>query len=499
MMDLGTGQLWASESDIVSILKLCLNKLDTSYLVFDGIDECYEWEEFVSSIIDVTTNTRCKILFIARPHLPIKKLCGPSTLYIGLESFRNLDDIRCYLEPHARTLASSIAGGMPAEEIVEAIAARSSSMFLWAKLMVAYLRSPLLTPWERANAINGTKLLEGLPAMFEQILETIKMNLPRNQWVKVRQIFQWVAAAKYPLRAEELRRALAVQEKQRASQEKMIPNFESTLLQICCSLVELNSEGTIHFIHLSVLEYLVGTSSPDQSGIDVTSDFAVDLRIAHCYLATICLLYIHNDVPHGPLSGSKFQSTEAGALHSDFPLLLYAARCWSWHAVQSLQSCHLKPDQGIDKLLLPFFENLRRFASDKSVITTWIEACYVFGMTPSLSDLASKVVIGFGDLRKISQKMNVVLEALSSCISEVSRNWEQTLLKEPNEVWLPSINAFVRGEFLIGTNEMRMRSLIGPNIDSSILIASQVSSNGKEVGVVRVWPARCDFPSFTSL
>lgn len=46
----GSGQAFASNQDIISVLRLCIHKFGISYMVFDGLDECQNWEEFVMTI-----------------------------------------------------------------------------------------------------------------------------------------------------------------------------------------------------------------------------------------------------------------------------------------------------------------------------------------------------------------------------------------------------------------------------------------------------------------
>jgi hypothetical protein len=122
--------------------------------------------------------------------------------------------------------------------------------------MVRYLQSPTLTLQERLEAISDMNLLEGLDKLYMRILENVQEHLPQRQWVKVQKIFQWIAAAPYPLRTLELRIALAAQQSRAASKDDLIPDFEPSLVQICRALVEIKEDLTVYFIHLSVLKFL---------------------------------------------------------------------------------------------------------------------------------------------------------------------------------------------------------------------------------------------------
>lgn len=501
MMDAGDGQAFASKGDLASVLRLCFNKLSKCYLVFDGLEECDDWEAFLSTILNVCTASQNKIVFIARPHLAVSDLCGPKSELISLESLENIDDIRSYLEPLASALVSKVAGKISADEVVDIIAERSNSMFLWAKLMVAYLQCPSLTPRDRAKALYGARLLDGLPAIFERILETIKSSLPRSQWVKVRQVFQWIAVARGPLHVRELQEALAVQTLRQATDEDAIFSFGTTLIQICCSLVEVrHDDSTVHFIHLSVLEYLVDLSEQDELANNHSENyFAINSANSHCYVATTCLLYLEHDVPHEPLSGMSSKSAQQTDVESVLPLARYAAQNWPWHIMESLQNLDQNLCQAVNDLYQEFLDVLDRVLRTKPLITVWIETCFTFGSSPNLCGLEC-VMVGSDRAPRVNifEGFATTLAALGQCLADISSNWEQTLLKEPNEIWLPSINAFIPGEFLVGTDQMEMRSLTSLQSEGSILIASQVSFNGREVGVVRVWPPRLAL-SFCSL
>jgi hypothetical protein len=142
---------------------------------------------------------------------------------------------------------------------------------------------------------------------------------------------------------------------------------------------------------------------------------------------------------------------------------------------------------------------LNNIITDKRLITVWIEASWVFGSAPSMLDLPDLIQ---GATGKISMQLQIQeLESLAETLQRLSRNlthlklkWSYILSVEPNEIWLPSTNAFTDCEFWVGTNEAKVNWLSSDTDAGAILIASQVSSNGTEVGVVRIWPPEYVFP-----
>jgi len=135
-----------------------------------------------------------------------------NTSQIRLKTQENLGDMKLYHEPKIEALLKR--GKLPnyftVTDMVDKIANRADSMFLRAVLMIGYLSSLLLTPNNRLQAINNIYVLEGLDAMFNQILEDLKRRLPRSEWLKIKRMFQWLVVAQTPWKLEMLHTALTV-------------------------------------------------------------------------------------------------------------------------------------------------------------------------------------------------------------------------------------------------------------------------------------------------
>ena len=489
-MNTGTGQVTATESDISSVLRICLHKLGISFLIFDGLDECLDWKGLVTSICEATVGTQCKIILITRPHLALSENFGHDLYHINLDVLSNHDDIRLFLLPEVDALRGHIAGHQSEPEIVNEITNRANSMFLWAKLMVRYLQSPTLTPQERLEAICDMNLLEGLDKLYMRILENVREHLPQRQWIKVQKIFQWIAVASYPLLTPELQIALAVQQSRGATKDDLIPDFEASLVQICGAFVEIKEDLTVHFIHLSVLEFLTDRAPGMCSPYVSNSPFHVDLCSASFFAATTCLRYIIYDVPHKPLRGSSSTTGETQTIELRYPFLKYASQCWPWHTREGISlfcnGAAPKPNESIASHL----EALYMMFSIKEIVTLWIEASYTFGFPPSLLDLPFQMTrLKIPRLTAETSLVSEKLKTLSTCLLELHQHWLNVLFENPSEIWLPSINAFMKSECLIGTTEAKIHILASVD-DDAILIASQESSNGKEIGMIKVWPSR---------
>lgn len=494
MDDVGSGQTIASEKEVQSILRIFLGRLGQSYLIFDALDECLNWEEFLESLEEITRGIGCKVVILCRPHLRFTQVTRGNPCQIALEAEGNLADMKRYLEPNIQRLwdRGKISKTLSVAEVSSKIADRANSMFLWAVLMAGYLASPLLTPNDRLEAINNMKMLEGLDAMFKKVLEDLQHRIPRKEWSKILKMFQWLIVAQRPWSVEMLRTALAVQSNRKTTADDYIADFEESLLQTCGSFVEISQDGKIGFIHLSVKEFLT-IFSPECHNSEVARSFHVQKEVADCSMATLCLSYITYNVPHGPMSGCESKPADWTALESEYALLHYATKWWPVHVSQGLPS----PKSDISVYPEGCVENMCRamtpIISNKKLLTSWIEASWVFQCPPSLGSLTARMS-AFVNICPSSYKLEVSaivdkLKRLSLELGRLNCEWGHILRTEPNEIWLPSINAIGKFNLWIGTEDANLRSLTSESDEGSMLIASQVSLDGTKVGMLKLWPS----------
>lgn len=160
-----TGQGKATENEITRALESLLQSLEVSFLVFDGLDECSDYPVFLRRIDEIASKPGLScVLLSSRPNVQLPTCISRDCLVVYLTSLENASDIERYLLPEVEELIKT--GVLPlqqsAEEIVGQILPRSNGMFLWVRLLVEYLRLPVLTPRERNDAILHLNRLEGL-------------------------------------------------------------------------------------------------------------------------------------------------------------------------------------------------------------------------------------------------------------------------------------------------------------------------------------------------
>jgi hypothetical protein len=137
------------------------------------------------------------------------------------------------------------------------------------------------------------------------------------------------------------------------------------------------------------------------------------------------------------------------------------------------------------------FKAITEVVNNKELLSTWIEASYIFQNTPSLTTLTSTMVKfqrSYAELWKL--QVSPVVETLNRLSSELSRlnlNWGHILRNEPHEIWLSSINTVGNFDLWASKNDADMNFLKSEGDEGSILIASQVSYDGRSVGMLKVW------------
>jgi hypothetical protein len=374
-------------------------------------------------------------------------------------------------------------------DTVELVSERAQGMFLWVRLLMEYLALPALTVRERLEAIKNLNRLEGLDALYDAILNSIKSQFPTYAQQRITRIFQWVIRAQRLLHVDELRTAVAVPYDRAQSPEDLIPNFEKSLGALSGSLIELTPNRFVQLIHFSAQEYFLGKG--EHSGGPIQDPrLAAYSQSADRWIAITCLAYLRFTLPPEPLGGSPQVTPNITLIRQKYPLLDYSTRFWSLHLAQSLEESEVSENS-----LKHLVELVSAFLYDKRRVTVWIEAGWLISSpriwlppmyrTSNLTlDALPKALIGqmaeiFRDLRQ-----------LSSDLQKLADSWSHVLRPEPNEIWEPSIPAFTRSRFWMDPVHVRLMRMVprAAGSNTSITVQSQVSGTGSELGIIRLLP-----------
>lgn len=487
----GSGQVIASDEEIKALLKLYLHRWPKTTLVVDGIDECYNYDDFLKQLSRLVAGTSCRVFLSCRPTVSVRGcFYRHETTVMHLRPDDNMHDIQLYVQLEIRSIFSDgkLDGNDSMEAIIANICQRSRSMFLWASLMTTYLKSDFLSPEDRHEAIAELNTFEDLEDLYFHILDSIKRRCKGGRaWTNVQRLFRWVTTSRRPLQTFELQHALAIDGAKPVSHRRCLANFNPTLAKMSGALMEIVEDGTVRFIHLSVLEYLTSASEPLLTSSErKKSPLTIDAYTANSCLGLDCVSYLMHTIPGKPLSGSSHQRVSSLDLLNQYPLSLYSTQCWASHIHEALECVRYTPTEAAVKQKL--LSVIASFLSDRHAVTVWTELAWTFGSAP--------------DLHGLQYHDGGMLALFAQELAQLTQSWGSTLLEAPNEIWEPSIPAFMRSTFWVGTDAARVSYLGGkvnaPPADHGadvhhdpMTIASQLSSDGNEVGVIKIWPCRC--------
>src|SRR5207248_2049973 len=115
---------------------------------------------------------------------------------------------------------------------------RADGMFLWARLLIAYLRSPALSRGDREDVVAEASLLEGLESMYERIFALIYKGGQASCRL-ARLVFTWLLHSKQRLTVGELHEAYILAKKTaKNSRKNPFDDFENAVILTCGGLVE---------------------------------------------------------------------------------------------------------------------------------------------------------------------------------------------------------------------------------------------------------------------
>jgi len=145
------------------------------------------------------------------------------------------------------------------------------------------------------------------------------------------------------------------------------------------------------------------------------------------------------------------------------------------------------------------FQILRQFITTESAVTTWIESSWLFDCPPTVLNSINRLH-KYPTICEDQHTFRELVQSFSNELIALNRYWADTLRKNPNEIWEPSITAYVKSNFWMNTDLAEVRTFEPPEPPSTnggllnhvpfVLIASQPSLCGSKVGTIRVWPSR---------
>ncbi|CAH0052035.1 unnamed protein product [Clonostachys rhizophaga] len=324
-------------------LKLGLPRvLERFPIVFfiDALDECgqrpaLDLIEYFQRVLQHLPSKGCQfgICFSCR-HYPI--IPGNGGLEVVLEE-ENYKDISIFVK---RSLL--INNNSSNDELFGLIVGRARGVFLWAMLVVRETSRMAIEGESMAKMkAEIARIPPDLNPFYEELVKSSKDH------PAMLRLIQWLCFSATPLNINQLQWALVVDPKsplktfeEYCASESFISSdrFESRIKTLSCGLVEVSSR-TAQFIHQSVKEFFVdlGLAILDRGEPNEI------VAAAHCRMSLVCIQFMNVCCNDPGFFGRRLLKP---------PLLEYAAKNWSFHAIPG-QYARCFPKEFLDVVQWP--------------------------------------------------------------------------------------------------------------------------------------------------
>ncbi|KAJ5118613.1 hypothetical protein N7526_010250 [Penicillium atrosanguineum] len=497
-----SGQIIATPAEMFELLQLCMIKLAGSTFLLDGLDECSDNDSLLTELLLLQVNilSNCKFVLLSRRNLLCLSKMVANDRQKEMERSLVSKDIARYLKHQLETLFEDdmLPKSAHIPSLAENMVQGADGMFLWAHLMISYLRSPVFTPSRRVRTIKDIVMPEGLEAMYERIICLIQCH-NRLERDLASQVFIWLTHAKKRLDTPQLRSVIFEDAEDFDAQERQATDLIETVSFVCEGLVESRTVGAetyVDFIHLSVREYFTQIGGDAFSSTQCRNSLIPPKEIAHLYLAKKCFceLVQKSEIEAGlprpftayavefvifHLSETKgFLSTPSFSIKME----------WQKNAEAVIQACH-------------------KFLGTPAAISNWIEKTYSHSMLMSdnihspleLDGLAAWVewvdpnLIHFPSPEK-AKRLVCDLKAFIADMQNVIYHWDTKLKSDPSLIW-DEVSAFSQSQFLQSSTASSASSLISKqpeNISASsrsLCTISETSPDCTRTAILSIWPS----------
>lgn len=512
------GQLDASEETLVDLLQICL--VDNAIIVIDCVDECSDSDSFISSVLRLSQACNPRILLLSRINVSRLQRFVRIESQLAIPKQELSRDIRRYCERELEDLVAEeilpYSAQNDLEQLTEHLFNGADGMFLWARLMIEFLRSPCLSQQRRMRVIAEINFPEGLEKIYHRIFLLISQSGQSTRNLAI-QIFTWLLYCAVPMASRQSRQALTIDGLWTSMDEtEDIKEFESAAIMACSGLVELvpMSKGSptirkLQLIHVTVKEILIHSNAASVfEGVSFAQDFLKlpTREIANFNFASCCLQQLLYHTPAYPLSGKFHQSISSVELATNFPFTDYAALCWidhisatiTEHAKVTMYDGHV--DKSFETGFHDFTQKLRKFLSTPKVVTVWLEAYYTSPHSAPPSGSGIRKWASW--LSELVQETNLRVDgALLGSIFEFCRDldhivkvWDANLRLTPHIVWdevtasglAPSQLFFSSGSTRVKSRAPERPDIVGV-ADLPEASISAISADGSLLGVLSVW------------
>ena len=500
--------------ELKQLLCLVVGQIGRGYIVLDGLDECEDPDTIIRYLSEAISDTKFNLIVFSRPN--VASFRGLNHIQLEIDPGKTDADIAAFLEPQIEALYDDdlISEDFDSDGVLRYLLSGANGMFLWARLMVAYLRSSALTPSLRKKAIMEARNPEKLDDMYFRILRLISRKFREEQQL-ARQVFIWVAHAVRQLEPRELlcvvRSPSEDSTASRAAVDRKEGDLQHTITMVCGSLVELSC-GKFRFVHKSVQDFFATDYAEPflPNGVAVLSRcFRLTKAEAHCEIVIDCLSYLLFQTPASPLSGDIFQRACAERVRSEFPFLEYTSCCWILHLNSSISSrTRLDADttNSWNAVFTRVTLRLSTYLKTQLVLMSWVESLYIFLPLDDHIALYGKLLFWADWVQGPSAqqlgpaaasrhlKLGETVRDFCDTLQKYYELWSEVLRQDPHHIW-QDITAYSPTPFFRSTKGAEVKSMAASRpkgIRQSMKPLTSLSkqcSLSNSLAVLTIWPS----------
>ncbi|KAK8106842.1 uncharacterized protein PG998_008855 [Apiospora kogelbergensis] len=429
-----SGQNYATSKQLFDLMCLSAQTLGHINFVVDGIDEANDPNDVSDRLKVLVTTAPVRLICFSRSNISRLQYLVPAQQRIIFSRDLTNRDIRLFLDWEISDMVEEdmLPTSSDIQSLVESLLKGADGMFLWAKLMVRYLRSPGLSGRARMREIQNVRLPEGLDAVYDRIVSLI-IGSSESELRLAREILLWIQYSKKLQHSFDWLYA--------AVGHDWDPNekdaFVAAAVAVCNGLVEYSACGGFNFTHLTVREYFQ-QKSLDGSGQGV---LLPQRATAMLELASRCIEHLLALAPsEPPLPHCARNIYESGETILDFHKSFEAFVTEEWVYYLSniwILACSGGESGVVAQNITRLKATIGRFLGNPLAVGLWIENLYALKFS---TETIAKSITGLAWVRapqwhNAEKALANQLAAIAQDLQLVEREWGDKLRQKPQLIW----------------------------------------------------------------
>ena len=316
-----------------SALKSIFANLPSFTLLVDGFDECSDkgQSSLLLQGLDILSKLSDKrVIILSRYNTDYGKLMQ-QLYHVSMDKDVVSSDIMHFVrqELDRTPIPASFHDDIMTKVLIEA-----QGMFLWAKMMIEYLKRAITLEHLRKRL---SRFPIGLSAVYQQFVTETAEMLEVDELNIRREIFLLLIAAVRPFSVDEISLVIATRSVAPPRCDDMLLNPEEQILRLCWPLVIIKDQY-VQLIHASVTEFLASYVKSTERG-----SLRIKPEDSHNYMARKCLNVLRQTSFSSPMTvlsllrHNVYPAKDASALKvPEIPVLYeYASLFWHVHVIAS--------------------------------------------------------------------------------------------------------------------------------------------------------------------